>query len=77
MKLANGHKTGEAFIIFDTEEAITGAVALHKDHMGERYLEVYASTHDDMMLRKPGTNKTKPLLSILTKKNKNGGGVKN
>ena len=75
MKLANGHKTGEAFIIFDTEEAITGAVALHKDHMGERYLEVYASTHDDMMLRKPGTNKTKTIIiNINQKKQKWGGG---
>ena len=37
LKLANGHKTGEAYIIFENDEAMTGAVALHKDHMGERY----------------------------------------
>jgi len=74
LKLANGHKTGEAFIIFDTEEAITGAVALHKDHMGERYLEVYASTHDDMMLRKPDLADTEHIQYLRDKRPSHGGG---
>jgi len=42
--------TGEAFVEFETERDVEGAVAKHKSPMGHRYVEVFRSSPDEMML---------------------------
>lgn len=51
---SNGLQTGEGYAIFATMEAATGALSFHKKHIGERYVEVFASDQDEMMHALPG-----------------------
>eukprot|EP00756_Hemistasia_phaeocysticola_P011133 Hpha_TRINITY_DN15090_c5_g5::TRINITY_DN15090_c5_g5_i1::g.123397::m.123397/K14947/ESRP1_2; epithelial splicing regulatory protein 1/2 len=42
--------TGEAFVEFETERDVEMAVSKHKSPMGHRYVEVFRSSPDEMML---------------------------
>ncbi|XP_072013370.1 epithelial splicing regulatory protein 1-like [Amphiura filiformis] len=44
VKHRNGKMTGDAFVLFATEEIATRALAKHKEYLGTRYIEIFRST---------------------------------
>ncbi|XP_045211542.1 heterogeneous nuclear ribonucleoprotein H3-like isoform X1 [Mercenaria mercenaria] len=43
-----GRPSGEAFIELESEEDVEAALTRHKDHMGQRYIEVFRSKQSEM-----------------------------
>ena len=44
VKHRNGKMTGDAFVLFGSEEIATRALAKHKEYLGTRYIEIFRST---------------------------------
>ena len=44
VKHRNGKMTGDAFVLFATEEIASRALAKHKEYLGTRYIEIFRST---------------------------------
>ena len=44
VKQRNGKMTGDAFVLFATEEAANKALEKHKDYLKNRYIEIFRST---------------------------------
>ncbi|UYV69026.1 GRSF1 [Cordylochernes scorpioides] len=45
--------TGKGFVEFENEEELNKGVSRHKNYLGKRYIEVFRSTREDMILRIP------------------------
>jgi len=43
-----GKRTGEALVHFESEESRNLALKRHKNHIGKRYIEIYAANHNDL-----------------------------
>ena len=44
VKQKNGKMTGDAFVLFASEDAVSKALAKHREYLGNRYIEIFRST---------------------------------
>lgn len=44
VKQKNGKMTGDAFVLFASEDAVSKALSKHREYLGNRYIEIFRST---------------------------------
>ena len=62
---ADGRATGDAFVLFASDDDVTNALTKHKQCIGTRYIELFKSTTAEVLQVSAGDRFVKDLKMIL------------